>query len=231
MDDTRSCCKYFPVDAQGLGKRRKFAHKSLVRSADEPVPASSRSCRVEPELLAFHHRATRRRGLTPGQNVLHGPCTIRFWTGRTAGLRTDRWDFCRSMKLEVAPWIQRFAFKHSLSRPRVVVSQTVCEFTDVSAAELVGYDAGDLRAPCYLPYQSVLCIGGCRTRLDIRAAHVSNGLIRLSDGKTQAPSVSQSWIIVCNQVSNCLCASPLGMCSLSLFRCPGKRFVSVFSST
>lgn len=111
-----------------------------------------------------------------------------------------------------------------------VVGQTVCELTDLSTVVMLDYDAGEPRAPWYLPYQSVLCIGGSWTRLDIRAAHVSNGLIRLSDGKIQAPSVSQSRATVCKQVSGCPCVSSPEMCSLSLFRCPGKRFVSVFSS-
>lgn len=96
---------------------------------------------------------------------------------------------------------------------------------------IAGLRRWELGAPCYLPYQSVLRIGGRRTRLDARAAHVSDSLIRLSDGKTQGPSCV-TILGSCLQTSQRL---PMrnypGICSLSLFRCPGKIFVSVFSST
>lgn len=120
--------------------------------------------------------------------------------------------------------MMRSALKHSpvWSASRCASSQTM------SGADLVGCDAEKPRAPCYLPCQSVLRFGGCRTRLNIRAAHVSKGLIQLSDGKTQ---VSQSWVTVCKQVSGSPCVSSSGICSPSLFRCPSKTFVSVFSNT
>ena len=77
-------------------------------------------------------------------------------------------------------------------------------------AELLGCDAGELRARCYLPCQSVLCalVGG-NTRLDIRAAQC----------------LDRSHLIVGRRDTGIFCDTILGKCLRTSQPLPMREFL------